>query len=68
MTLNHLGGRASIAGDFVYTYGSGEWSREGEPRKGHYVRIWRKQPEGWRIATETLIATPPPPPPAETPQ
>lgn len=68
MKLNHLGGTASIAGDFVFTYGSGEWSREGEARTGHYVRIWQKGVDGWRMATETLIATPPPPPPEATPQ
>ncbi len=68
MKLNHLGGTASIAGDFVFTYGSGEWSREGEARTGHYVRIWQKGADGWRLATETLIATPLPPPPEETPQ
>lgn len=68
MTLSHLGGRASSAGDFVFTYGDGEWSREGVPRKGHYVRIWQKGADGWRMATETLIATPPPPPPAEDAQ
>lgn len=66
MSLNHIGGTASSAGDFVFTYGSGEWSREGQPRAGHYVRIWQKGAAGWRMATETLIATPPPP--EEAPQ
>ncbi|MES2833528.1 MAG: DUF4440 domain-containing protein [Pseudomonadota bacterium] len=57
------GGGASDAGDMVWTYGPASWSRDGQPRHGHYVRIWQKRPEGWRIVLAQLIPAPPPPPP-----
>ncbi len=53
------GGGASDAGDMVWTYGPASWVRDGQPRHGHYVRIWQKRPEGWRIVLAQLIAAPP---------
>lgn len=58
------GGGASEAGDMVWTYGPATWTSEGQPRHGHYVRIWQKRPEGWRIVLAQLIAAPTPAPPA----
>lgn len=57
-----MGGGSSDAGDLVWTYGAATWSRDGAPRHGHYVRIWQKRPEGWRIVLAQLIPAPPPPP------
>lgn len=54
------GGGASDAGDMVWTWGPAAWSRDGQPRRGHYVRIWQKRPEGWRIVLAQLITAPPP--------
>lgn len=63
------GGGASEGGDLVWTYGPAAWTRDGQDRRGHYVRLWQKRPEGWRIVLAQLIAAPPapsspPPPPA----
>lgn len=53
------GGGASDAGDMVWTYGPASWTRDGQPRHGHYVRIWQKRPEGWRIVLAQLVPAPP---------
>lgn len=63
------GGGSSQAGDLVWTWGPAAWVREGQGRRGHYVRLWQKRPEGWRIVLAQLIPAPPPspsppPPPA----
>ena len=55
-----LGGRASRAGDLVYTYGDATWTRDGQARRGHYVRIWQKRSEGWKLVFDELLAVPPP--------
>jgi ketosteroid isomerase-like protein len=54
-----LGGRASIAGDLVFTYGDARWSREGTPARGHYVRIWQMRREGWVLVFDELLVAPP---------
>ena len=54
------GGGASDAGDMAWTYGPAAWAQDGQPRHGHYVRIWQKRPEGWRIVLAQLIPAPPP--------
>lgn len=56
------GGGASAAGDLVWTYGPAAWTREGQPRTGHYVRLWQKQADGWAIVLAQLIPAPPSPP------
>jgi ketosteroid isomerase-like protein len=57
-----LGGSASAAGDLAYTYGTARWLREGADVRGHYVRIWQRRHEGWKLIVDNLIANPPPPP------
>ena len=59
-----LGGAASAAGDLAYTYGTARWQRGGAPVSGHYVRIWQRRADGWRLIVDNVIASPPPPPPA----
>lgn len=55
------GGGASEAGDMAWTWGEARWDgMDGAPRNGHYVRLWQKRPEGWRLAFAQLINTPPP--------
>lgn len=56
-----VGGGASDGGDLVWTYGPAAWSRDGRVRQGHYVRLWQKRVEGWRIVMAQLIAPAPPP-------
>lgn len=63
------GGGASEAGDMVWTWGPAAWSRDGQARTGHYVRLWQMQEDGWKIVLAQLIPAPPPapappPPPA----
>lgn len=58
------GGGASAAGDLVWTYGPVAWVRDSGPRSGHYMRLWQKRPEGWRLVMAQLISAPiaaPPP-------
>jgi len=56
-----LGGSASAAGDLAWTYGNAHWTTaEGQDRRGHYVRIWRNDAEGWRLLYDQLLAVPPP--------
>lgn len=55
-----LGGRASRAGDMVFTYGTAKWVRDGEARRGHTVRIWQKRAERWALVFDELLAVPPP--------
>lgn len=58
------GGGASEAGDLVWTYGPARWTRPAGARQGHYVRMWQRQSDGWRIVLAQLIPAPiaaPPP-------
>ncbi len=62
IAFKQLGGRASRAGDMVFTYGEATWRQEGDQRRGHYVRIWQRRGEDWKIVFDELIAVPPPKP------
>lgn len=53
-------GDASDAGDMAWTWGEATWTRADQPRSGHFVRLWRKQAEGWKLVLAQLIAAPPP--------
>lgn len=64
ISFSPLGGRASRAGDLVYTYGDAKWTRDGQNRRGHYVRIWQKRSEGWMLVFDELLGVPPAPPPS----
>lgn len=63
ITFTPLGGGVSSAGDMAWTYGGATWSRDGAPVKAHYVRVWQRRKEGWRIVFDELL-TPRPAPPA----
>jgi len=54
------GGGQSEYGDLVWTYGSAAWTRDGQARRGHYVRLWQRREEGFRIVLAQLIPAPPP--------
>ena len=50
------GGGASRAGDFVWTHGEAGWrDRDASPVKAHYMHVWQKRADGWRLIFETLI-------------
>ena len=57
-----LGGEVSEAGDLAYTYGTARWEAAGVPVHGHYVRIWQRRDDGWKLVVDNMIAIPPPPP------
>ena len=59
------GGGQADYGDLVWTYGPAAWTRDGQARTGHYVRLWQRQEEGFRIVLAQLI--PAPAPAASTP-
>jgi ketosteroid isomerase-like protein len=57
--MQTLGGEASATGDLAWTYGAIDWVKDAKPGKGHYVRVWQRRPEGWRIVFDELLVTPP---------
>ena len=59
-----LGGGVSSAGDMAWTYGAAGWDRDGAPVKAHYVRIWQRRPDGWKIVFDELLIPRAPPPAA----
>ncbi len=54
-----LGGAGSAAGDLAYTYGTARWRKGDSAVEGHYVRIWQRRREGWKLIVDNLIAVPP---------
>lgn len=50
-----LGGGISAAGDMAWTYGTAGWNKDGAPVNAHYVRVWQRRPEGWRIVFDELL-------------
>jgi len=61
MTLAALGAEASSAGDLVWTYGEAAWSRDGQDRRGHYIRVWQDRKEGWKLVYDAILPSPPKP-------
>lgn len=55
-----LGGEASAAGDLAWTYGMAQWETGGAVKRGHYVRIWRDDADGWRLLFDELLPLPEP--------
>ena len=54
-----MGGGASEAGDMAWTWGEAAWRGAGAAaRTGHYVRLWQKRPDGWKLVFAQLIAAP----------
>ncbi len=54
------GADVSLAGDLAWTYGAATWTQDGQARAGHYVRVWQRQADDWRIVLAQLIPAPPP--------
>ncbi len=55
MEFAYLGGGASQAGDLVWTYGDARWLADGQPKRGHYVRVWQKHGAGWRLVFDQVV-------------
>jgi ketosteroid isomerase-like protein len=55
MTIRMDSGGASAAGDFVWTHGTARWTgRSDTPVDTHYMHVWQRRAEGWRLIFETL--------------
>lgn len=54
------GGAAAPGGDMAYTYGELRWTVDGEQRWGHYVRVWQKRADGWKMVLDAVLRSPPP--------
>ena len=49
------GGGAAISGELGYTWGAVRWDAEGDAAPpGYYLRVWRRQPAGWRIVLDLV--------------
>lgn len=55
LRLAPLGGGASQAGDLAWTYGTAGWTRDGTEKKGHYVHVWQKHADGWKLAFAQIV-------------
>lgn len=51
-----LGGAATT--DFIYTYGEYDQAQNGKNEKGFFVRVWKREPKGWRITVDVAYALP----------
>ncbi len=59
MAIKMDGGGASAAGDFVWTHGTAGWVGHSDtPIDTHYMHVWQRRPEGWRLIFETLNTDP----------
>jgi ketosteroid isomerase-like protein len=55
MTIRMDGGGAALAGDLVWTHGTAGWSSSSDsPVAAHYMHVWQRRAEGWRLIFETL--------------
>lgn len=62
--FERIGGRASASGDLAYTYGHLRWGEGAEARRGHYIRVWRRDAagsNGWRLVWDQFSPVPPAP-------
>lgn len=62
-----MGGGSSDGADLVWTYGPARWARDGAPRSGHYVHVWQKRTEGWKLVFAQMVSAPPPAPATPAP-
>ena len=59
MAIKMEGGGSSVSGDFVWTQGTAGWAGPSEtPVNTHYMRVWQRRAEGWRLIFETLNTDP----------
>ena len=60
IAFDAIGGEASAAGDLAWTYGAAEWTEGRQVRQGHYVRVWQKHADGWKLTFAQILAMPAP--------
>jgi|GEM_PF-97396 len=52
LTWQPIAGDVSISGDLGYTYGTADCQSDEATRRSSYMRIWRKEVEGWRVVLD----------------
>lgn len=53
LSCERLGGGMSAAGDLAYSYGKYSLASPEKTERGHYLQIWRTEPDGsWKIALD----------------
>ncbi|MDO9335323.1 MAG: nuclear transport factor 2 family protein [Caulobacter sp.] len=67
VTASYLGGAMSSSSDLAYVWGETRWREEGQPRRGHFVRLWRRSGQAWTILVDHQVALPAAPSPAPLP-
>jgi ketosteroid isomerase-like protein len=50
------GGGVSKAGDLGWSYGFANWTEDGKPKRGPYMRVWQRRSKGWVILVENIHA------------
>lgn len=58
IAFSHQGGEVAAAGDLAWTWGDAAWAAKQGPTRGHYVRIWRHDKEGWRLVFDQILTVP----------
>jgi hypothetical protein len=53
-----IGGAVARTGDLGYTYGTYTRSAPAEPDAGNYLRVWRREPAGWRLVLDVASPVP----------
>ena len=48
----------AAAGDLGYTYGDISWDEQGSGKRGHYLRIWERQGEIWKVVLDEVVPVP----------
>uniref|UniRef100_B0T7A9 DUF4440 domain-containing protein n=1 Tax=Caulobacter sp. (strain K31) TaxID=366602 RepID=B0T7A9_CAUSK len=55
MAIKMDAGGSSAAGDLVWTHGTAAWAGPSDtPVNTHYMHVWQRRAEGWRLIFETL--------------
>jgi ketosteroid isomerase-like protein len=58
-----MAGGVSEAGDLGYSYGTADWTDGGVSVKAHYLRIWEKRDDAWKLKVDLVAEVPRPDPP-----
>jgi ketosteroid isomerase-like protein len=58
----NTGGGVSRAGDLAFTYGDALWQNNGDPVRGHYVRVWQRRGRAWKLIVDEMTPVPRPEP------
>lgn len=58
-TVRLIDGGVSDSGDLAYGYGELRWATEGQPRRGYFNRVWRRDDQArWRVIYDQMNVRP----------